>query len=95
MQKIQLGQRGPMVSRVGFGAWAIGGMNWGPTDDEVSKRALHAAFDAGVTFVDTADVYGFGHSEELLAEVLADRQQRDIVVATKAGNDFLLCRRHG
>lgn len=88
MQKVQLGQRGPQVSVIGFGAWAIGGMNWGPTDDDVSKRALHAAFDAGVTFVDTADVYGFGHSEELIAEVLADRQQSNLVIATKAGNDF-------
>lgn len=88
MQTVQLGQRGPQVSVIGFGAWAIGGMNWGPTDDAVSKRALHAAFDAGVTFVDTADVYGFGHSEELIADVLADRQQGNIVIATKAGNDF-------
>lgn len=88
MQKVKLGKRGPEVSVIGFGAWAIGGMNWGATDDDVSKRALHAAFDAGVTFVDTADVYGFGHSEELIAQVLADRQQRDLVIATKAGNDF-------
>lgn len=88
MDQVQLGQRGPLVSEIGFGAWAIGGMNWGPTDDEVSKRALHAAFDAGVTFVDTADVYGFGHSEKLIAEVMSDRQQSDIIIATKAGNDF-------
>lgn len=89
MQYTQLGARGPKVSTMGFGAWAIGGKNWGPTDDAVSKRALHAALDAGVTLIDTADVYGFGHSEELIAEVLAERGGREeVVIATKAGNDF-------
>lgn len=89
MQKCRLGLRGPEVSRVGFGAWAIGGKNWGPTDDSVSKKALHAALDAGVNLIDTADVYGFGHSETLIAEVLRERGGRDgIVIATKAGNDF-------
>jgi aryl-alcohol dehydrogenase-like predicted oxidoreductase len=89
MQYVQLGARGPRVSTVGFGAWAIGGMDWGPTDDDVSKRALHAALDAGVTLLDTADVYGRGHSEELIAAVLAERKSRDgVVIATKAGNDF-------
>jgi aryl-alcohol dehydrogenase-like predicted oxidoreductase len=56
----RLGPRGPKVSTIGFGAWAIGGKNWGPTDDNVSRAALRAALDAGVTFIDTADVYGFG-----------------------------------
>lgn len=89
MQYRKLGARGPKVSTMGFGAWAIGGMNWGPTDDEVSKNALHAALDEGVTLIDTADVYGFGHSEELVAQVLAERGYKNgIVVATKAGNDF-------
>lgn len=89
MQYRQLGNRGPLVSTVGFGAWAIGGVNWGKTDDTVSRKALHAAIDEGVTFIDTADVYGFGHSEELIARVLDERGGRDgIVIATKAGNDF-------
>ncbi|MCC5876588.1 MAG: aldo/keto reductase [Candidatus Sumerlaeia bacterium] len=89
MQYRQLGNRGPLVSTIGFGAWAIGGMNWGETDDDVSRKAIHAALDAGVTFIDTADVYGFGHSEELIAQVLRDRGGSDgIVIATKAGNDF-------
>ncbi|MCB9891222.1 MAG: aldo/keto reductase [Planctomycetes bacterium] len=89
MKTTRLGARGPEVSVIGFGAWAIGGRSWGKTDDAVSKRALHAAFDGGVTFVDTADVYGNGHSERLIAEVLGERSDRDrIVVATKAGNDF-------
>ncbi len=88
MQYTQLGKRGPIVSTVGFGAWAIGGMNWGKTDDAVSKRALHEALDRGVTLIDTADVYGFGHSEELIAEVIAERGKDNVVIATKAGNDF-------
>ena len=88
MQYTRLGKRGPQVSTIGFGAWAIGGMNWGPTDDTVSKAALHAALDAGVTFIDTADVYGFGHSEELIAQVLKERGKEDTIIATKAGNDF-------
>ncbi len=88
MEYTQLGTRGPRVSRIGFGSWAIGGTNWGPTGDAVSKRALHAALDRGVTLVDTADNYGFGHSEELVAEVLAERGKGEVIIATKAGNDF-------
>jgi aryl-alcohol dehydrogenase-like predicted oxidoreductase len=89
MEQRKLGKRGPVVSVVGFGAWAIGGMNWGPTDDAVSKRAVHSALDAGCTLIDTADVYGFGHSEELVAQVLRERGGKgNIVVATKAGSDF-------
>ena len=88
MQYTKLGKRGPMVSTIGFGAWAIGGMNWGKTDDEVSKRALNEALDQGVTLIDTADVYGFGHSEELIAEVIKQRGKGNVIIATKAGNDF-------
>jgi len=88
MHYTQLGSRGPRVSSVGFGAWAIGGRNWGATDDEVSLRALHAALDAGVTLIDTADVYGFGHSETLIARLLSERGKGELVIATKAGNDF-------
>lgn len=88
MKYVRLGSRGPVVSTIGFGAWAIGGMNWGKTDDLVSKRALHQALDEGVTLIDTADVYGFGHSEELIAEVLKERGKKEVVIATKAGNDF-------
>jgi len=88
MQYTKLGKRGPMVSTIGFGARAIGGMNWGKTDDEVSKRALNEALDQGVTLIDTADVYGFGHSEELIAEVIKQRGKGNVIIATKAGNDF-------
>ncbi len=88
MKYVRLGKKGPEVSTIGFGAWAIGGMNWGKTDDKISKKALHAALDNGVTLIDTADVYGFGHSEELIAEVLRERGKNRVIVATKAGNDF-------
>jgi len=88
MQYTKLGTRGPKVSTIGFGAWAIGGMNWGPTEDEVSIKAIHSALDAGCTFIDTADVYGFGHSEDLIAQVIKERGKGDVVIATKAGNDF-------
>jgi len=83
-----LGEKGPEVSTIGFGAWAIGGMNWGATDDEVSLRALRAALDRGVSFIDTADVYGFGHSEELISRIIEERGRDQVIVATKAGNDF-------
>jgi len=89
MRYRKLGANGPMVSTVGFGAWGISGRDWGVTDDNNSRKAIHAALDAGVTFIDTADVYGFGHSEELIRLVLDERSDRDkIVIATKAGNNF-------
>lgn len=88
MKYCKLGRKGPEVSTIGFGAWAIGGMNWGETDDTVSRKALHQALDEGVTLIDTADVYGFGHSETLISDVLEERGDHNVVVATKAGNDF-------
>ncbi len=88
MKYNKLGKRGPDVSTIGFGAWAIGGMNWGKTDDNVSIKALNEAIDQGVTFIDTADVYGFGHSEELISRVIKERGKKDIIIATKAGSDF-------
>jgi aryl-alcohol dehydrogenase-like predicted oxidoreductase len=83
MQYRELGRTGWKVSAVSFGAWAIGG-TWGPVSDDESLAALHKAVDLGVNFIDTADVYGDGHSEKLVAKL---RSQRDetIYVATKAG----------
>src|SRR4051812_4756095 len=83
MKSRRLGKTGLDVSEVGFGAWAIGG-SWGQTDDEESLATLHAAVDAGVTFFDTADVYGDGRSERLLGRLLTERSER-LVVATKFG----------
>lgn len=89
MKYRKLGKNGPEVSTVGFGAWGISGRDWGKTDDKSSREAIHAALDAGVTFIDTADVYGFGHSEELIRQVLDERaDKRNIVIASKAGNNF-------
>ena len=72
MQYRRLGKTGYDISTIGFGAWAIGG-SWGQVDDPTSMRALHAAADAGVTFYDTADVYGDGHSEQLIGRFLRER----------------------
>jgi len=71
------------VSEIGFGAWAIGGA-WGTVDESDATAALHTAIDSGVNFIDTADVYGDGRSEKIIAGVLADRSER-VYVATKAG----------
>ncbi len=79
-------------SEIGFGAWGIGGpamagdvpIGWGQVNDEESKKALQKAFDLGITFYDTADFYGLGHSEKLIGEVLGNKQ--DIIIATKVGH---------
>jgi aryl-alcohol dehydrogenase-like predicted oxidoreductase len=78
-----LGRTGWKVSDISFGAWAIGGA-WGSVDDTESLAALHAAIDCGVNFIDTADVYGMGRSERLIAQLKRDRKE-GIIVATKAG----------
>jgi aryl-alcohol dehydrogenase-like predicted oxidoreductase len=84
MEYRQLGGTDMRVSAVSFGAWAIGG-TWGPVQDEESMKALHTAIDAGVNFVDTADVYGDGRSERLVARLRRERKGETIFVATKAG----------
>lgn len=83
MEYRQLGRTGYNVSVVSFGAWAIGG-SWGNVDDTESLGALHRALDLGVNFFDTADVYGDGHSERLLARLRRERSE-SFFVATKAG----------
>ncbi|HEV7650613.1 MAG TPA: aldo/keto reductase [Actinophytocola sp.] len=84
------------VSALGFGCWTIGGpfsdtegkpLGWGEVDDDESIRAVRRALDLGVTFFDTADVYGAGHSEEVLGRALAGRRD-EVVIATKWGNLF-------
>ncbi len=89
-----LGKTGLKVSEIGFGAWAIGGMDWGPkVEDKEAIAALHKAIDLGVNFIDTADVYGHGHSEELIARVRKERKE-ELIIATKAGNNFYEGARH-
>ena len=76
MQYRELGRTGWKVSTISFGAWAIGG-TWGAVEDAESLAALHQAVDLGVNFFDTADVYGDGRSERLLAQLKRERQGRD------------------
>lgn len=80
------------VSEIGFGAWGIGGpamvgetaIGWGHVDDETSIKALKKSFDLGINFYDTADFYGFGHSEELIGKVFGNRD--DVIIASKVGH---------
>jgi aryl-alcohol dehydrogenase-like predicted oxidoreductase len=96
MTQRSLGDGGPVVSGLGMGCWAIGGpharqgspVGWGTIDDGESKRALRRAYELGVTFFDTADVYGCGHSEKLIADALGDVRD-DIVIASKAGYTYV------
>ena len=82
---MQTRQLGPYeVSEVGLGTWNIGS-DWGEVSDEEGRAAVRAALDAGISFIDTADVYGDGRSEKHIAHVLDERDASDVVVATKAG----------
>src|SRR5512146_369966 len=83
MEYRELGRTGWKVSAISFGAWAIGG-TWGPVEDKDSLAALNRAVDLGVNFFDTADVYGDGRSERLLARLRRERRE-PFYVATKAG----------
>ena len=91
MKQRTLGRTGMPVSEIGFGGWAIGGNgygnSYGPTDDDASLRAIRRAVELGCTFFDTADVYGHGHSEELLGQALRDVRDR-VLIATKVGGNF-------
>lgn len=80
----ELGKSGLKTSEIGFGAWAIGGDAWGPVEDKNSILAMQKAIDVGVNFIDTADVYGDGHSEKLVAEIIENRRE-DIILSTKGG----------
>jgi aryl-alcohol dehydrogenase-like predicted oxidoreductase len=77
------------VSRIGLGTWAIGGWMWGGTDDHESIRTIQAALDQGINLIDTAPVYGFGHSEEVVGKALATNGRRQhAVIATKTGLEW-------
>jgi aryl-alcohol dehydrogenase-like predicted oxidoreductase len=74
------------ASRIGLGTWAMGGVQWGGTNDDESVRTIHAALDRGITLIDTAPAYGFGHSEKVVGRAIAERGGRDrVVFATKVG----------
>src|ERR1700704_4200179 len=83
MQTRQLGNSDLHITPIGLGAWAIGGgdwaFGWGPQDDNDSIAAIHAAIDRGINWIDTAAVYGLGHSEEVVARALEGRSKRPYV----------------
>ena len=83
-----LGKTELKVSEIGLGTWGISGNGYGPTDDQTSLKTIHKALDQGVNFIDTADSYGNGHSEELIGQVLSERRDKETIVATKVGWDF-------
>jgi aryl-alcohol dehydrogenase-like predicted oxidoreductase len=84
MKRIRLGRSGLQVSRIAFGTWQLGG-DWGATDEDAAVAAIRHAADQGINFFDTAQGYGFGASERLLAKALAGRPRDEVVIATKGG----------
>ena len=85
MRTMKIGRSGIEASVVGIGAWAIGGDSmWGASDDAESIRTIHRARELGVTLLDTAPVYGLGHSEEVVGKALAGRRE-DYILSTKCG----------
>ncbi|MFA7691823.1 MAG: aldo/keto reductase [Candidatus Hydrogenedentes bacterium] len=84
MQYRQLGNSDLKIPVVSFGAWAIGGWMWGGTDDDLAIRAIHGAIDHGMTLIDTAPVYGMGHSERVVGEAVKGRRDQ-VIIATKCG----------
>jgi aryl-alcohol dehydrogenase-like predicted oxidoreductase len=94
--KRKLGRSGIEVNAMGMGCWAIGGpfsrqrhpVGWGKVNDDESIRALKRSFELGINFYDTADIYGCGHSEKLIAQALGDKRDK-IIIATKAGHVFI------
>ncbi len=89
METLAIADTSLVVSRVGLGTWAIGGWMWGGSDEQQSIRTIHEALDRGITLFDTAPVYGFGRSEEILGKALAqDGRRSRAVIATKVGLDW-------
>ncbi len=89
IEEIAIGDIALKASRVALGTWAMGGWMWGGSDEANSIRTIHAALDRGITLIDTAPVYGFGRSEEIVGKALAVGGRRDrVLVATKVGLDW-------
>ncbi len=87
MNQRQLGKDGPLLSEIGLGAWAIGGpweWGWGPQDDRESVLTIERALDLGINWIDTAAVYGLGHSEEIVGKAVAGKRD-EVFIATKCG----------
>src|SRR5687768_1943394 len=88
MELKQLGTSSVKVTPIAFGAWAIGGWMWGGAEDDAAIKAIHASLDAGVTTIDTAAVYGFGKSEELVGEALQGVNRDKYQILTKYGMNW-------
>ena len=89
MENIEIIASDLVTSRIGLGTWAIGGWMWGGTDEAESIRAIRAALDLGITLIDTAPAYGFGRSEELVGQAIAESGARDrVLIATKVGLEW-------
>jgi aryl-alcohol dehydrogenase-like predicted oxidoreductase len=89
MEKLTIGNISVKASRIALGTWAMGGWMWGGSDKVESIRTIHEALDRGITLIDTAPVYGFGHSEEIVGEALAVGGRRNqVLIATKVGLDW-------
>jgi aryl-alcohol dehydrogenase-like predicted oxidoreductase len=89
METLQIPGTNVTTSRIGLGTWAIGGWMWGGSDEAQSIRTIHAALDRGITLIDTAPVYGFGRSEEIVGKALVEGSRRaGVVLATKVGLDW-------
>jgi aryl-alcohol dehydrogenase-like predicted oxidoreductase len=89
MEFIEIPQTSIRVSRVALGTWAMGGWMWGGSDEKDAIRTIHAALDSGINLIDTAPVYGFGRSEEIVGKALAiGGRRKDTVIATKVGLDW-------
>ena len=88
VEKRKLGKRGPELTTVGFGAWAAGGpwkVGWGPQSDEDSIAAIRRSLELGVTWIDTAAIYGLGHSEEVVGRAIEGFAREEVFIATKCG----------
>jgi aryl-alcohol dehydrogenase-like predicted oxidoreductase len=88
METMQIGTSGIVSSRVGLGTWAIGGWMWGGSDVDESVRTIRSAVERGITLIDTAPVYGFGRSEEIVGGALAGELRKHAVIATKCGLEW-------
>src|ERR1700709_2273667 len=88
METIAIASLPMPASRIALGTWAMGGWMWGGSDEDASVRTIHAALDCGINVIDTAPVYGFGRSEELVGKSLADGRRQRVLIATKVGLDW-------
>src|ERR1700745_2878364 len=84
MEQIAIGNSGIKTSRIGLGTWAIGGWMWGGSDEQESIATIRSAVERGIRLIDTAPVYGFGRSAEIVGEALAGIRDK-VVIATKSG----------